>query len=105
MENATSSLLERVFSGGPESVIALLLLVIIGIGYIVRLILQREDERDKVQVTRISDLEKRLDDMTKSYHDKLESLLDRYHDNNKTYLEALNRVNETLTKIMVKLFG
>lgn len=105
MEKTTETLLERVFSGGPEAMIALLMLVIIVLGYVVKRIYDREVERSKEQGERIKDLEKQLSELNRSYHDKLESVLDKYHENTRVQMESFNKVNETLTKIMIKLYG
>lgn len=105
MEKTTESLLNRVFSGGPEAMIALLMLILIVLGYVVKRIYDREVERSKEQSERIKDLEKQLTDLNKTYHDKLESVLDKYHENTRVQMESFNKVNETLTKIMIKLYG
>lgn len=105
MEKTTESLIARVFSGGPEAMIALLMLVSIVLGYVVKRIYDREVERSKEQADRIRDLEKQLGDLNKIYHDKLESVLDKYHENTRVQMDSFNKINETLTKIMLKLYG
>lgn len=105
MEKTADTLIEKVLAGGPEGFVSLLLLIALCLIYVIKRIYDREIARSQEQAERVKDLERQINELHKSYHEKLESVIDKYHENTKVQMESFNKINETLTKIMVKLYG
>lgn len=81
MEDAIADLISKVVAGGPEGIIAILLLIVIG------LIWER----------------KRLLDQLKTKEEKIDKIIDDYHNGNITLADALNSLKNVLFEIKGKI--
>lgn len=101
MEELAKIILGGIVAGGPAATISLLLLAVGASVYIIR----RELDHQKELKARIDQLEERSDKMQDDHIERLENVIDRYHEGQRSTTESFARINETLIRIMTKLFG
>lgn len=85
---ATGKLISSILEGGPQAMLAVLLLVIFFCVYIIR-----------TQNTNL----KEKDSLLKTREERNEKMMERYHNATLTVVEALNNVEKALVEIKAKL--
>ena len=98
--SATSTLLlDKLFSGGPESLIALLMMLVLGLVGLVYMLIQWNLEKEKqLQALNQQALDK-LSDANKSVTQALMDVSEKHNENTQSTINALSNVQLVLTEL------
>ena len=101
--STAADLISKMFSGGPESVIAVLILVVAVCLIALYLLYKRSNEKDKIIDSMIENTQKLHDANREQYTEMVDRYIELVEDINKRHADETRLTNEALNSVKISL--